>query len=203
MAHQRESGDARPEQLAAAKHLVAALRELNDELARPDHQWRPALAALIADVEAAMEVPDPPVAVAAAGERFLGSPPSVVLEGEGAPDWYSQDPPQEQSPSSTHLAWSAHPPEGYVPREEPPISVVHLRAVPHAGPFWDDDSCLGEGFEELHDWLGISRSLYDDVMAWNDEYQRNGHKSGRAHRDQRDELMRRLADEVKPGTDVR
>ena len=201
--HQRQSGDARPEQLAAARHLLAALRELHDELARPDHHWRAALATLIVDVQVAMNVPDPPVAVATAGERFLGSAPSVVLEGEGAPDWYLEDPPQEQSPSSTGFAWFAHPPEGYLPPEEPPISVVRLEAVAHAGPFWDDDSCLGDDFEELHHWLGISRSLYDDVMAWDAEYQRNGHRSGRAHRVQRGELMRRLADEVKPGIEVR
>ena len=51
-----------------------------------------------------------------------------------------------------------------------PSFVVLLRADEHAGPFWDDEGYLSDDYEELRRWIGISRRLFDDVMAWNADF---------------------------------
>lgn len=108
------------------------------------------------------------------------------------------------------FGWFAYPPNGAnIPETETddaPIRFVTLRADEYAGPFRGDHMSLGDDFDELHRWLGISRPLYDDVMAWNDEYVRlDGTKPDdwkRPHFDVQQELLRRLAVEVHQGIEV-
>ena len=53
--------------------------------------------------------------------------------------------------------------------DDPEISEVWLDHDEYAGPWRSNEGVLGDDYDELHRWLGISRQLYDDVMAWNDE----------------------------------
>lgn len=48
--------------------------------------------------------------------------------------------------------------------------MVNLQLDEHGGPFWDEDGPVSDDFDDVHRWLGISRELYDDAMAWNDEF---------------------------------
>lgn len=45
-----------------------------------------------------------------------------------------------------------------------------LQLDEYGGPFWDDEGHVSDDFDDVHRWLGITRELYDDVMAWNDEF---------------------------------
>lgn len=38
-----------------------------------------------------------------------------------------------------------------------------------AGTFWEGGIHISEDFDELHQWLGISRTLFEDAMAWHRE----------------------------------
>lgn len=106
------------------------------------------------------------------------------------------------------FGWFVHPPEGaqYVDDEEPVIRKVRLREHESAGPFWDDEGHLSDDFDELHRWLGISRQLFDDAMAWNDEFASRRSKQTenwkRMHFARQQELLRRLGQEVHPGIEV-
>jgi len=62
----------------------------------------------------------------------------------------------------------AYEPVGDVPEDTPPTS-VYLRIIEHAGPFWSESECQTPDFDELHAALGISRGLYDDIMAWHEQ----------------------------------
>lgn len=87
--------------------------------------------------------------------------------------------------------------------EDPEVSGVDLRPDEYAGPFWEIGGSLGDDFDELHRWIGISRTLFDDVMAWNEDVSGTpGHPPaddalGLFTRQQ--DLLRRLAAEVHPG----
>ncbi len=84
-----------------------------------------------------------------------------------------QDPDRLTRPGdqSGGFGWFAYAPPGAQPHddEDPVVRTVQLRAHEHAGPFWDDEGHLSDDFDELHRWIGISRELFDDAMAWNDE----------------------------------
>jgi len=96
------------------------------------------------------------------------------------------------------FGWSAHPRGGsgddYV---EPPVRDVHLRVHEYGGPFWYSEGGLGDDFDDLHEDLGISRGLYDDVMAWHSAALEAGAESAAVFAAQQ-ELLRRLAAEVGP-----
>ncbi len=49
-----------------------------------------------------------------------------------------------------------------------PILWIGLRADPYAGPFRYQGEVVGGDFDS-YDGLGISRDLYDEVLAWNEE----------------------------------
>lgn len=67
--------------------------------------------------------------------------------------------------------WFAFAPDGArgVTRDEI-VRTVSLRADEYAGPFWDETSHLSDDFDALHTWIGISRELFDDAMAWGQEF---------------------------------
>lgn len=64
-------------------------------------------------------------------------------------------------------------------------------------PFWTSVFALGDDFDELHDILGLSRVLYDEVMAWHARSLAADADPDASFRDEQD-LLRRLADEVGP-----
>ena len=116
---------------------------------------------------------------------------SIPLEGEdGGAGWFAYAP------------LGAQPPDD----EDPVIRTVRLRAHEHAGPFWDDEGHLSDDFDELHRWIGISRELFDDAMAWNEELASLRSEPTddwkRHHSAERQELLRRLGHEVHPGIEV-
>src|SRR5688500_18958059 len=100
------------------------------------------------------------------------------------------------------FGWYAHAPDG-VPDDVvgPPVRDVHLRADEYEGPFWSSLGSLGGDFEETHADIGISRSLYDDVMAWNDAALAPDAAADEIFARQQ-HLLRRLADEVRPEIEV-
>jgi hypothetical protein len=66
--------------------------------------------------------------------------------------------------------WYAYPPEGAELAEddgELDVRELGIDLDEHAGP-WQSDEGVLDGFEELHS-IGVSRGLYDDVMAWHQE----------------------------------
>jgi hypothetical protein len=74
-------------------------------------------------------------------------------------------------PDDPTTGWFAYLPDGSrpenLPGEDPEVDYVELRCDEYAGPFWEHRGHLSDDFDELHRWLGISRELYDDAMAWN------------------------------------
>ncbi|GAA4712156.1 hypothetical protein [Nocardioides conyzicola] len=106
------------------------------------------------------------------------------------------------------FGWFAFAPEGAadLDNEDPVIRNVSLRAHEHAGPFWDDEGHLSDDFDELRRWLGISRQLFDDAMAWNEELASPQSEPPedwkRRHFARQQELLRRLGEEVHPGIEV-
>lgn len=106
------------------------------------------------------------------------------------------------------FGWFAYLPPGVrdVDDEDTAIRRVTLRAHEHAGPFWDDEEHLSDDYDELHRWLGISRELYEDAMAWNEESVAsitcNTAQWQRSHFQRKQELLRRLGKEIKPGIEV-
>lgn len=106
------------------------------------------------------------------------------------------------------LGWFAYAPPGAQPHddEDPVVRTVQLREHEHAGPFWDDEGHLSDDFDELHRWIGISRELFDDAMAWNDELASLRSEPTddwkRHHSAERQELLRRLGHEVHPSIEI-
>ena len=44
---------------------------------------------------------------------------------------------------------------------------LRLRLIEHIGfPLWDSHDFLGDDFDELHAWLGLTRESYDALWAW-------------------------------------
>jgi hypothetical protein len=105
----------------------------------------------------------------------MGGSHEEPLVGPGPTDgatagWYS------------HTSDEAHP-----STDEPEVRYVELRHEEYAGPFWDDQGHLSDEYDDLQRWLGISRELYDEAMAWNSE---GGDWTVQQH------LLRRLRTEV-------
>ena len=69
------------------------------------------------------------------------------------------------------------------------ITYVEVRDLPHGGPFWDHEGCIGDEWQ-LWESLGMSRETYDACMTW------AGDSSGKAR------LLRRLRDELPPSIAV-
>ena len=101
--------------------------------------------------------------------------------------------------------WSAVVP-GEPGDEEETVDYVRLDADEYAGPFRGRDGVITSTYEDMHAMLGISRRLYDDVMAWNDEAaalpRRAPEDIARPVFERQQELLRRLAAEVRPGIEV-
>ena len=91
--------------------------------------------------------------------------------------------------------------------EDPGIRQVLLRPHEFAGPFWDDEGHLSDDYEELRRWIGISRRLFNDAMAWNADFAATV-TSPRdpqwlaQHRATQQALVVRLRQEVRPGIGV-
>ncbi|WP_248580741.1 GNAT family N-acetyltransferase [Nocardioides sp. InS609-2] len=85
---------------------------------------------------------------------------------------------------------------------EEPLRELGLMADEYTGPFRSDDGALGDDFDEVHRVTGISRELFDDVMAWNDEVTGVGHRPTGALFVRQQNLLRRLGEEVHPGIAV-
>ncbi|WP_182525468.1 hypothetical protein [Nocardioides dongkuii] len=81
-----------------------------------------------------------------------------------------------------------------------PVRDVDIRVDEYGGPFWSSDGALGDDFEELRAWIGISRALYADVMAWHDAAQ--AAPVATATQRARQKLLRRLAAELPPEIEV-
>lgn len=121
-----------------------------------------------------------------------------------------QSPEMPRPPGDRHggFGWFAFAPQGAadLDNEDPVIRTVSLRADEYAGPFWDDEGHLSDDFDELHRWLGISRQLFDDAMAWNEELASLRNKPTedwkRHHLARQQELLRRLGEEVHSGIEV-
>lgn len=112
---------------------------------------------------------------------------------------------------SERFGWYAFPSDRTRSNEEeeeddPEIESVRLRRDTYAGPFWDGGVHISDDFDELHSWLRISRELYDDAMAWNEEYASLRSAPTRewedAHFARGQELLRRLRAEVPPSVSV-
>ena len=69
------------------------------------------------------------------------------------------------------------------------ITYVELRDLPHGGPFWDHEGCLGDEWP-LWESLGLSHETYDECMRW------AGDSSEKAR------LLRRLRAELPPSITV-
>jgi len=112
----------------------------------------------------------------------------------------------DEGPASGWFTYEVADGQDIEEEEDPVVGRVELRNDEYAGPFWDDEEHLSEEFQELHRWLGISRELFDDVMTWNDEFValRNPptEQWKRSHFVRQQELLRRLAQEVRPGIEV-
>ncbi len=122
----------------------------------------------------------------------------------------TERPPEGLPSEDGHAGWFSYEPLDNATRgddEDPDVQVVRLRAGTHAGPFWDDEGHLSDDYEELRRWIGISRQLFDDVMAWNDDFaanptvRRDAGWSAR-HLSARRALTDRLRREVRPGIEV-
>ncbi|WP_435747035.1 hypothetical protein [Nocardioides sp. SYSU DS0663] len=97
--------------------------------------------------------------------------------------------------------WLAYEPRGDDDVVDAPVQDVHLRVNEYGGPFWYSEGCLALDFEEVHRLVGITRSLYDDIIAWHDEALVAGENDPAIYARQQD-LLRRLADEVRDDIDV-
>ncbi|MCL8025770.1 hypothetical protein [Nocardioides bruguierae] len=90
--------------------------------------------------------------------------------------------------------------------DEVVVGPLRLRALRHAGPFWEGEGHLSDDVDVLGAWLGASRGLIEDALAWARAYQDLADDPGpawrRRHWDQQQVLLRRLADEVSPGIEV-
>jgi hypothetical protein len=92
----------------------------------------------------------------------------------------------------------------------PYVSRIDLQADPWAGPFRGDHLVLNGDFAELHSDLGISRELYDDIMAWNEAAAAESHAATSEERSrlfaghfmQKQYLLRRLRAELPPDIEV-
>lgn len=89
--------------------------------------------------------------------------------------------------------WAAEP-------ADQPISSVELRLGEDIPPFWSEGTALGDDFDELHQDLGLSRGLFDDIMRWHESFvdgQRSGDGPTRAELKSAGRgLLRRLREEV-------
>ncbi|GAB2876423.1 hypothetical protein [Nocardioides pacificus] len=109
---------------------------------------------------------------------------------------------------SERFGWYAYAPADAADLQDtaPDVRCVLLRRETHAGPFWSDEEHLSDDFEELHAWLGISRELYDDAMAWNEDYASLASTPSEAWEDahfaRAQDLLRRLRAEVPSGIRV-
>ncbi|MDN4161092.1 hypothetical protein [Nocardioides abyssi] len=98
--------------------------------------------------------------------------------------------------------WFAYAPKGMPDDfENPPVRDVYLRADEYGGPYWSTDGALGPDYEDVHHDLGISRSLHDDVTAWNDAALAPNADADAIFARQQD-LLRRLTEEVRAGIEV-
>ncbi len=91
--------------------------------------------------------------------------------------------------------------------DDPVIRVVRLRCHEHAGPFWDDQGHISDDYDDLRRMIGISRTLFDDVMAWNARFAasaavRPGAERNARHLATQRQLTHRLRREVPPSIDV-
>lgn len=86
-----------------------------------------------------------------------------------------------------------------------PILWIGLRADPYAGPFRYQGGVVGGDFD-LYDGLGISRELYDEVLAWNEEDASLRGRPSAAWKDRhfawKQGLLVRLREEVHPEIEV-
>ena len=112
---------------------------------------------------------------------------------------------EQPDPEDAAAGWFSYEPGGSTEDgdEDPLIRVVQLRTHEYAGPFWDDDGHLSDDFAELQRWLGISRPLFDDAMAWNKAFASSSPAERDAewrahHLSMRADLLRRLRREVHP-----
>ncbi|GEP34726.1 hypothetical protein NSZ01_24940 [Nocardioides szechwanensis] len=104
--------------------------------------------------------------------------------------------------SEDRFGWFAYPRAGSDDRYvDPPVRDVHLRVDEYGGPFWYSEGCLGDDFDELHEDIGISRGLYDEVMAWHSASLAAGARSEALFVVEQG-LLRRLAAEVGPAVAV-
>jgi hypothetical protein len=107
---------------------------------------------------------------------------------------------------SGSFGWFASAPEGAHEVEDPVIRRVELRDDEYAAPFCDDQGHLSDNYEDLHAWLGISRGLFDDAMAWRGELGLLSTEPSdawkRQHFVRHQELVRRLGQEIRPGIEV-
>ncbi|MBB6626238.1 hypothetical protein H5V45_02780 [Nocardioides sp. KIGAM211] len=105
--------------------------------------------------------------------------------------------------ASDDVGWFAYAPLGpHDPALGRAVRKVSLEHDPYGGPFWDDEGCLGEDFPDLHDLVGLSSGLYDDMMAWHEDWLEHGSSPSpdwtETHDAQHRELVRRLRTEVHP-----
>jgi len=144
---------------------------------------------------------------AAAAHAICGYERAPLLGHNGV---VTERPPDRFRSEPGQTGWFAFEPAGSHIKEDdedPVIRVVTLRSDEHAGPFWDDEGYVSDEFEELQRWIGISRALFDDAMAWNDEFassptaERDAEWQSR-HSATRQDLLRRLRREVHPGIEV-
>jgi hypothetical protein len=48
---------------------------------------------------------------------------------------------------------------------------IRLRLIEHVGfPLWDREDFLGDDYDELHAWLGLTRASYDALWAWQRQF---------------------------------
>lgn len=120
-----------------------------------------------------------------------------------------EDTPASPLSDGAGTGWFAYAPSGDAAAGaagDPVVTRVDLSPDEYAGPFRDTGGSLGDDFDELHRWTGISRELYDDVMAWNDDVTATpgdplaDDTDGLFTRQQ--DLLRRLGEEVHPGIAV-
>ncbi|GAA0980935.1 hypothetical protein ENKNEFLB_03964 [Nocardioides aquaticus] len=96
--------------------------------------------------------------------------------------------------------------EPAVDEDDDPVRWIGLRPDAYAGPFREKDGVLGDDVDDLHRWTGISRELYDEVMAWNEAHACLRGAPSEAwrdrHHDWQQRLLSRMREEVHPGIEV-
>ena len=91
-----------------------------------------------------------------------------------------------------------------LPAVEWPLRELGLQADEYTGPFRTEALRLAEDYDHVHRRTGMSRELFDDVMAWNarSEGLVDVERDERARFAEKQQLLRRLRDEVLPGIAV-